>query len=348
MKVSVIICNYNYGRFVGEAIESALALEWPDKEVIVVDDGSTDSSHEVIEGFGPRICAIFKSNGGQNDSLNHAMQVAAGEIVFFLDSDDMLLPSAAADVAKVMRPGVNKVQFPMTITGMEGEISGLLSPNFPQDYDEHHVRMHLERIGWYLSSPTSGNAWSRTFLRRVFPLPTKWNDTVRAVYCDGYLSTLAACTGDVVTIRQPLALYRQNSARELHFSARELARIYDEERARLAYTRRKLAELRGYIPQSEPGTAKSMMHRMVYRKFLPREYPMQESWLSLMAQSYRSVIADPTVGWKTKGLLLAWFTAVAFLPRRLSNILVQIKYVPSYRPKFVVALLRASGWLGRA
>jgi glycosyltransferase involved in cell wall biosynthesis len=51
MKFSVIIPNYNYGRFVGRAIESALAVAWPDLEVIVVDDGSTDNSRDVIEGF---------------------------------------------------------------------------------------------------------------------------------------------------------------------------------------------------------------------------------------------------------------------------------------------------------
>ena len=52
MKFSIVIPNYNYGRFVGQAIESALAVEWPDLEVIVVDDGSTDNSREVIESFG--------------------------------------------------------------------------------------------------------------------------------------------------------------------------------------------------------------------------------------------------------------------------------------------------------
>ncbi|MGH6937115.1 MAG: glycosyltransferase family 2 protein, partial [Methylocella sp.] len=59
MKCSIIITNYNYGRFVGQAIESALAIDWLDQETIVVDDGSTDDSCRVIESFGGRITAIF-------------------------------------------------------------------------------------------------------------------------------------------------------------------------------------------------------------------------------------------------------------------------------------------------
>ena len=68
MKLSVIIANYNYRDFVGAAIESALAVDWPDKEVIVVDDASTDDSRSIIEGFGGRVCRrkIEMSPGAQN------------------------------------------------------------------------------------------------------------------------------------------------------------------------------------------------------------------------------------------------------------------------------------------
>ncbi|MBL8538965.1 MAG: glycosyltransferase family 2 protein, partial [Betaproteobacteria bacterium] len=63
--VSVIICNYNYAQFVAAAIESALALDWPRVEVIVVDDGSTDGSRSVTEGYTPRVSLLTQSNSGQ-------------------------------------------------------------------------------------------------------------------------------------------------------------------------------------------------------------------------------------------------------------------------------------------
>ena len=66
MRFSVILNNFNYGRYVGAAIESVLAQSWRDFELVVVDDGSTDGSREVIGRCrDERIKCIFKANGGQ-------------------------------------------------------------------------------------------------------------------------------------------------------------------------------------------------------------------------------------------------------------------------------------------
>lgn len=92
--VSVIIPNYNYEDFVGAAIESALGVDWPDIEVIVVDDGSTDHSRAVIERYPDRIRAIFlQKNAGRVVACNLGFARSRGEVVMFLDSDDMLHPS---------------------------------------------------------------------------------------------------------------------------------------------------------------------------------------------------------------------------------------------------------------
>src|SRR4029079_13012949 len=68
--VSVIVNNFNYERYVGQAIESALGQTYPHVEVIVVDDGSQDASRTVIEGFGDRVIALLKENGGQGSAFN--------------------------------------------------------------------------------------------------------------------------------------------------------------------------------------------------------------------------------------------------------------------------------------
>src|ERR1700735_1672544 len=98
MRFSIIIPNYNYGPFVGNAIQSALDVDWPNVEVIVVDDGSTENSRAVIEAFGTRITAIFQANSTHRVACNMGFAQSTGDAIIFLDSDDMLLPSVATEV----------------------------------------------------------------------------------------------------------------------------------------------------------------------------------------------------------------------------------------------------------
>src|SRR3954454_14414573 len=114
LKASVIINNFNYARFLADAIDSALAQTHPNTEVIVVDDGSTDESASVIAAYGDRIAPVLKGNGGQASAYNAGYERSSGDIVCFLDADDMLLVDAigsAADAFSV--EDVVKVQWPM-------------------------------------------------------------------------------------------------------------------------------------------------------------------------------------------------------------------------------------------
>lgn len=90
--VSVIIPNYNYERYLREAIDSALAQTYPNIEIIVVDDGSTDSSREIIESYGSEIRAVFQKNQGVSAARNNGAATSKGEYIAFLDADDVWLP----------------------------------------------------------------------------------------------------------------------------------------------------------------------------------------------------------------------------------------------------------------
>lgn len=101
-KISVLINNYNYGKYVGEAIASVLSQDYPDFELIVVDDGSTDESPEVIGSFhDDRMKTIIKSNGGQLSAFNAGFSVSSGEIICFLDADDLYQPGYLSAVAEI-------------------------------------------------------------------------------------------------------------------------------------------------------------------------------------------------------------------------------------------------------
>lgn len=90
--VSVVIPNYNYARYLSKAISSALAQHYPNVEVIIVDDGSTDESIEIIESFGERVKLIRQRNQGVGIARNTGANVAKGKMLAFLDADDYWHP----------------------------------------------------------------------------------------------------------------------------------------------------------------------------------------------------------------------------------------------------------------
>jgi glycosyltransferase involved in cell wall biosynthesis len=95
-RISVVIPNYNYGRFLGSAIESALCQDHPPAEVIVVDDGSTDDSRAVAASFGSRVRWLEQPNQGVSAARNRGIEHSIGNWIAFLDADDTWHPSKLA------------------------------------------------------------------------------------------------------------------------------------------------------------------------------------------------------------------------------------------------------------
>ena len=98
--ISVLINNYNYGRFVGRAIDSALGQQAVDVEIVVVDDGSSDQSPAILEAYGDRVKVLFQKNRGQAAAINTAVHSSSGEILCFLDADDWWAPTKLSAIAK--------------------------------------------------------------------------------------------------------------------------------------------------------------------------------------------------------------------------------------------------------
>jgi glycosyltransferase involved in cell wall biosynthesis len=92
-RISVIIPNYNYGRFLPEAIDSILNQTITVQEIIVVDDGSTDNSPEVLASYGNKIHVVFQQNRGVGAARNAGVKVSSGEFIAFLDADDIWHPT---------------------------------------------------------------------------------------------------------------------------------------------------------------------------------------------------------------------------------------------------------------
>lgn len=216
--VSIIICNHNYDRFIRSAIDSALAQTYRDTEVIVVDDGSTDSSRAVIGEFAAKgaVKAIYQANEGQYSAYNAGFAASCGEIVMFLDSDDVYLPQVVEAVVAAIGPGVAKAHFRLSFVGPDGE---LRPGRTPRVLSSGAVGDMLATKGYlYSSAPGSGNAYARSALLDLFPLPI----TEDKHGADFYTANGSALRGSVVALEEVLGHYR-------------LQRSRDEEKASLVF-----------------------------------------------------------------------------------------------------------------
>lgn len=196
--VTVLINNYNYGRFLREAIDSVLCQTYPHLEVIVVDDGSTDESRDIIASYGQSLTAVFKDNGGQASAFNAGILASRGEVICFLDADDFMHPHKVECVVPYCRPGsliYHRLQmFPEP--GIYPEAIGPVG-NFYRYAQKY-------RFIPFVAAPTSALTISRDLAQRLVPLPTR---NVRSS-ADDFVVKGSALLGDIIGIPNVLATYR--------------------------------------------------------------------------------------------------------------------------------------------
>jgi glycosyltransferase involved in cell wall biosynthesis len=201
--VSIVINNFNYGRFVGAAIESALGQTHGNTEVIVVDDGSTDDSRTVISQFGG-IVPVYKENGGQASAFTAGIRASQGEIIFFLDADDTLRPTAVERAVPAFDDQATvKAHWPLYEMDIEGGLTGRILPErklLGGDLLPAVLRFGVPP-GW---GHGLGHAYRREFLENVLPV-RECGDKHGA---DSYLCVLAPIFGAIRVVEEPLGCYR--------------------------------------------------------------------------------------------------------------------------------------------
>jgi hypothetical protein len=216
LMASIVINNYNYGHFLKETIDSALNQTYPRTEVVVVDDGSTDGSQEIIADYRDRVIPVLTENGGQTSAFNTGFLKSRGEIVCFLDSDDPLLPTAMEKAVNLfLEPDVVKVHWPLWVIDEDGGTIDEVVPLgiLPEgNFREVVIHNGPDSVLW---PPTSGNTYTRSFLKKFFPLPkARMESKTGRSNADAYLSMLAPLFGRVKRISEPQGYYRihgQNS-----------------------------------------------------------------------------------------------------------------------------------------
>lgn len=185
--VSILINNYNYGRFLAEAIDSALDQQYEAFEVIVVDDGSTDNSLEVVASYGDRISLVSKKNGGQASAFNAGFAASRGEIICFLDSDDLFLPDKLAYVADIFakNPDIGWCfDTPEWFGAPAGDRYAGADVCKAGIVDAR--KMLADARSPYVPAATSGLSFRRELLQQILPMP----DIIR-ITSDNYIKIAA-------------------------------------------------------------------------------------------------------------------------------------------------------------
>jgi len=334
--VSVLVVSYNYEAYVADAIGSALRQSYPMVEVIAVDDGSTDRSPEILAQFADRIGVIAKRNGGETSAVNRAFAASRGEIVLFLDSDDLLEETAIEEVVAAWRPGTAKVQFRLAAIDGQGRLMGQTAPAYPTAFSAADVRELAVRRGFYPSPPTTGNAYSRRFLAQVLPLDSK-----RYPFApDGILNTIAPLYGDVRTVDKPLGRYRihgENMWASLTLNpARMLAAIAQgrkEAAALLEHARRRGVRLDDVDPLDHSFVF--LERRLAAVKLAPADPRVagDRAW-RLFWRACRCV-RDYERGALRQAARLGWFLATALAPRPLAEWLLRLRFAPASRSRLL-------------
>ncbi len=201
LKISVLINNYNYGRFLDRAIASVAAQTRAADEVIVVDDGSTDDSLAVAHRWAEqdrRVRVIAKENRGQLSAFNAGFDVATGDVITFLDADDEYLPGWLQRLEDEYRarPSVDYIFSPMTIVVADSgeEIGNTESEEF--DFGLTYFRTLI--LQSWISCPTSTISARRSLLERFLPCP----QLVTSKYCRTNADVVLVCGASVMLGRK--------------------------------------------------------------------------------------------------------------------------------------------------
>jgi glycosyltransferase involved in cell wall biosynthesis len=205
--VTILINNYNYGRYLREAIDSALEQTWRRTETVVVDDGSTDNSREILYSYGNSIVPVLKENGGQASAFNAGFAASRGGIVCFLDADDLFLPGKVDRIVKAWyrSPDAGLIYHQLLFINENGRRVGRC---WPSSVLEGWLKARVERSGgWWPLPTTSGLACSRSYLEMILPMPT----APYRLCADAYIGGLAPFVTAIVGVREPLAMYRLHS-----------------------------------------------------------------------------------------------------------------------------------------
>jgi glycosyltransferase involved in cell wall biosynthesis len=321
--VDIVVNNYDYGRYLSVAVDSALAQTHPDTRVIVVDDGSTDGSREILRDYADRIELVLKENGGQASALNAGLERCRGDLVIFLDADDVLHAEAAARATAALEadPGAAKVHMRMQVVDAGGLPTGEEKPPRRWAMPSGDLRAaelaYPFDIAWL---PTSAYAFRREMLGPILPIP----EATYRIGADWHLVHLSTLLGRVAKVEQVSCSYRVHGANNYEPWAADLD--LDRIRSMIAYGRQtsadllRLADELGLPHPARILSIADLSRRMISLRLDPDRHPIpSDTRLSLLRDSLGAVRRRGNASLTMRLAFPVWFAEMAVAPRPLAR-----------------------------
>ena len=218
MIASALITNFNYGRFLATSVGSVLRQTTAVKEVVAVDDGSTDESQEVLihlaDGRPEHVVAVLQANGGQAAAMTAGLARCTGDIICMLDADDLWHPTKVARVmaAFATEPEAVMVMHRYDLIDPDGRVirADGTGPLPGGDLGS----LMVDSGGQWVFGATSSLSLRRSALERILPIPAeRWR-----LCADGAIAYPAAFLGKVVSLDEVLGSYRIHGSNN-HYAA---------------------------------------------------------------------------------------------------------------------------------
>jgi hypothetical protein len=227
--ISVLIDTYNHERFIEQAIASVLGQDFAasEREIVVVDDGSTDKTPDILKRYEQRIRVLRKENGGQASAFNFAIPQCRGEIVAFLDGDDWWAPEKLTQVVNALNanPEVGIVGHGIVNVQRDGQqLSETLRENFQFQANSVAGAKLFRRRGAFLG--TSRMTIRAELLRRIGPVP----EQIR-IQADEYLFTLASVLSVAQILPSALTFYRMHDQNRFQLAAFDRATLRHKQKS---------------------------------------------------------------------------------------------------------------------
>ena len=199
----MVVTSYNYARYLRQTIDSLLLQTPPFDEVVVVDDGSTDNSLEVLAGYAGRLKVFSVANAGHLAACRLGVAQTVSDYIYTIDSDDYAAPGLVARVHAALADRPAKVQFQLRGVDAAGGSLRSVFPVYPAKYNAAAMRRDNSILGFYICPPTSANVYSREALTRLGVSRFEGRSGF-----DSAPNLAMPYLGEVVSLSEPLAFYR--------------------------------------------------------------------------------------------------------------------------------------------